>query len=492
MKRATSILTAWGVATALLLSGCGGGSGPASGEDGPAGGEPPSAGTGSLAVTLGDDPTQQYDEILLTVTEISLQGSDAPIILLDDSITVDLLQLDSATELLALVDEVPVGDYNRLFLQVERIDLNTLDDQGNVATSEQARVLANGRVNLNPRGGFTLGEDQSLIVQLDMDARRSFQLTQTGAAGQVLFRPVVFVDVLTVDDVQRLSFLSGNLRLLGGTEGDGAFELCDVEPVSGREVQPREGCLRVSLADDPSIFDAEAEPTELGTFTDGDSLIVGGRVASGNSGLQLQAAMIQAGDRDSFTRLGGTLEEAATDEGFRLLRDDADAVEVVLQPGAILFDHTGAAVEVDALAAGTRVRAMGVLSELEAANGEVDAAVEDEGEVVRALEVLRATAVGADLRETGSSTVTGIIDGVSNGTVQLLVDGDGLCIGITDDTRITVFESGGDGSGSREGELADLELGLEMEADLSEDTDAEGCSLATDVVLQPADLADEV
>lgn len=460
-------------ASCLVLAACGG-SGSSSATDDTSDGTE-NGGTGSVAVTLGDNPDEVYDEILLTVSGLELIGDDAPITLLDESITIDLLALDAATELLAIAPEVPAGRYNKLRLLVSNIDLNTLDADGNVETSEQARVLANGRVDLNPRGPFSVTDGGSVLVQLDMDAGRSFKLTQTGS-GQTLFRPVVFVDILGDADLQRVSFLHGTINRLGGENDDAGFELCDLRPLTGGGLSRRDECRTVELDDDTAIFDAAAEPIAFGAVDDQSPAVVGGRLgAADDDGFEFEALVVQLGERSEFRRIGGTLQADATAAGFTLIDDEEATLEVSLQSGAVLFDHTGDALELGDLVAGTQVRAMGVM---ETPEGDEAAAT------------LLATAVSADLREEDDDEVEGVISGIDGNEVTLLDDdGASRCILLNDDTRITVFEADDDGAGSRSGTVSDLAPDLEVEARVATDDDA--CAPASSLILELDDDVDD-
>jgi len=109
----------------------------------------------------------------------------------------DLLNLQTHAELLTLAADVPVGTYTKIRLLINSIKLINVDDLAtpeDESASQDVRLPANGKIDLNPRRGIALAAGQTLLIQLDMDANESLHLHETGN-GQWRLRPVVFVDI---------------------------------------------------------------------------------------------------------------------------------------------------------------------------------------------------------------------------------------------------------------------------------------------------------
>ena len=466
-----------------VLAACGGGGGGLdldTGNGEPVGGGPgDGSGTGSLGITVGDDPTRDFDEILITVNSVSLLGENEndPLLLSDEQFTFDLLALDAATELLVAVDDVPVGTYSKIRLQLDSIELRKVDDEGELTEEPvDVRLVANGKLDLNPRGSFEIAEGRVVIVQLDIQAGRSFKVIETGA-GRTMFRPVVFVDILGDGDLRRVTFLTGTIRLLAGPDGDEAFELCDARPLTGRGPGDRrfDECRRIDLAPDIALFDADANPIELAAIDDQSPAIVAGRVIPVDGRVGFEALMVQLGERSDFKRVSGFVAEDVDDGAFRLVSaPDADetGIAVSVQPGALLFDQDGEILEVSALTAGTPVRAMGLLLPV----SDPDPAQ------------LLATAISI---ETGPSEDedTEVLRGeitaltVEDSLIELGLDAVAGCAVFSDDTVFSIVTMDeDDGVTTETGSAADLEVGQQIEAVGPPGED--GCILATEVIIE--------
>jgi len=470
MSRAPLRALMGGLLFASLLSACGGGGGLSS-ETVTGSGPGTGTGTGSIGITLGDSPVDDFDEINITVSRVELLGGETDVVLSDETITVDLLALDAATELLLVADDVPAGQYAKIRLQVDRIELVRLDADGNVdGDPVEATLLANGKIDLNPRGTFNLTSGGTLIVQLDLDARRSFQAVRAGT-GQIRFRPVVFVDVLGDADLRRITFLAGNIARLALPEGETAFELCNARRLTGRGPGDRQlaECRPMNLVDGSAVFDPDADPIDFQAVSDNAPAVVAGRLVAGDEGLGFEALVVQLGDRSDFKRITGRVAEGAVDGDFRLVDASApeeQGIDVTVQPGALLFDQHGAILEVAALAAGTEVRAMGRLL-----------AAED----MQAPRLL-ATAIAVMVTEGALEEVAGTITNIDGDRFELALDGgDSACVQVTSDTAIQVVGDDGEAASSAAGGVDALEEGRRIEVRGERD---DGCVTALELIVE--------
>jgi hypothetical protein len=159
----------------LLALSCGGGGGSASS----------SAGTGTASVFLTDAPSDDFDEILVTITAVELLGADGPIVIFRGRETVDLKELEDFSDLFVYAEKVPVGRYSKIRMRVERVVLVKDDDETDVDPP------ADGHIDLVPKGPFEIREGVHLVIEIDMDAKKSIHISGNGK--KYNFRPVVFM-----------------------------------------------------------------------------------------------------------------------------------------------------------------------------------------------------------------------------------------------------------------------------------------------------------
>lgn len=314
-----------GVALLLAAAGCGG----SPSGDGSRGGAGRVAvfltdGAGTGAAKAAAQPSEDalgYREVLVTITRVELLGEGGAAVTLYDGPPrrVDLLDLRSASLLLCLL-EVPVGTYEKLRLTTSQIEL--VDAEGLV---EVVEPLANGKIDLNPQGPFTVGPDETVVVQLD--TKHALHVVETGG-GKVQFRPEVFVSVRSVPrpwPEGRLVRLQGSVVALSADlGGDPAKERWVLlSPWSGG--LPTGGddglapCLiKVGLGAEASFFDDQALEIAFADLALGDFVtVVGGFPESvlQDDGGGLPPTFEFAGalvERGTFVRLAGTVLTSPT------------------------------------------------------------------------------------------------------------------------------------------------------------------------------------
>lgn len=270
MKLANILLAAVCALTLSLLSGCGGGGGGSSSNQAAVANSPPAANasddqTGVVGIIIKDAPSDDYTRIMLRITRVELLGNGSPQSVFDGDLEFDLLALRNHGNLLSLSDEVRTGDYNKIRLRVSSITLYCLDANGD-EISVDVRVPANGKIDLNPRGNFTVAADNALLIQIDLDAKKSIHIVGTGN-GSHRFRPVVFVDIDEHAVPQGLIRVSGTVGQINDDEG--WFDLCDLNVHMDSST---DGCIRVNVDDATAFFDGNGEPQS------GDDIARGERV----------------------------------------------------------------------------------------------------------------------------------------------------------------------------------------------------------------------
>ena len=188
----------------FLLGGCGGSGG--GGDSGSGGGSWSTAGSGTVALFLADGPADDYDKIFITVCKVSLipaenNPNQSEVVLYESNrcFEVNLLELRDEDLLLSIKKRIPAGFYAKIRLEIDDIwsEGGPCDEPGKYFK------LPSGRIDLNPRGGIFVKSGATLSVRLDVDANKSINLHEAGNSGKCIFRPVVFVDIETIQTPQR-------------------------------------------------------------------------------------------------------------------------------------------------------------------------------------------------------------------------------------------------------------------------------------------------
>jgi len=259
----------------FFLGGCGGGGG--SGGSSSATG---SSGSGSVALLLADGPADEYDEINITITEVSLiprEGSGrSPVTIFQNSqgVEVNLLDLRDEDYLLTVNRRVPAGIYEKIRLQISDII-----PAGGPCPSLK---LPSGKIDLNPRGPIEVVPNRTLSIRLDVDANKSMNVSAS-----CNFRPVVFVDIEEGAPVRPCPrILSGTIsRIVKRSEVIVGFDL---------ELEGRRGEIQVRVSDDTAVFDQNGEfgGRELLNSQENEQVKVRGRLDDEG---RLQASVVVLG-----------------------------------------------------------------------------------------------------------------------------------------------------------------------------------------------------
>jgi len=267
------------ILAALMLASCGGGGG--GGGDTPVAAPPPPPpvaappDTGTVGVIITDAATEDFSQILATITAIELLGDDGRTTIFSGSETIDLLKLRNFTELFSVTDGVPAGDYSKIRLILSSLTLVRLDDNGNTIESANVALPGNGKIDLNPRQTFFVMPGSTLLLELDVDAKKSIKVVSTGNGNSYRFRPVVFVKIYERDQQDRLARVHGNVDSID--EAAREFVLCQSDFVSDPDDEDSDArdddrCLTVETDDDTGIFGADGEPADFTALMVGDPL----------------------------------------------------------------------------------------------------------------------------------------------------------------------------------------------------------------------------
>ncbi len=259
----------------LFLFSCGGGGG---GGSTPGSVSPASTGTVTLLVT--DAPSDDFNAIILSVTRAELFCDSGKVEVFSGFKKFDLLKLANVTEIFAEKD-VPVGICSKIRLTLKEIELVKKDGSG----SAYPKLPGNGKLDLNPRGGFEILPNTRRFIQLDMDAEKSIKETGNG---EYQFRPVVFVKIVTDSFDTKLVRLEGIVDNLD--VANGSFELCYIhaqnELLDDDSEDGNPYCVAVNTTRaDASFFDSNGDPTTINNLEDGDRVTAVGRFSLAGYGV---------------------------------------------------------------------------------------------------------------------------------------------------------------------------------------------------------------
>ncbi len=342
---------------AIFVSACGGGGGGSSAvspsntnsdSDSNTVADPAPVTPATVAVVITDASINDYDKALATITSIELLGDSGHVQIFNGSETVDFLLLADFVELFVVDGNVPPGDYDKIRLRLSNMTLvNVVDGGDDIET--HVDLVANGKVDLNPQGTFTLLPGQVVFISIDFELEKSLKLTETGK-GKIKLRPVIFVEIGTTP-----AFKDGLARVHGVVDGIaddfGSFRMCMTQLIS--RFPPDDGasidgfCLAVRVDEKTGLFAKDGKPITVGDLTNGQELTVVGILGlndgedgptpkplpvgineptqlpedgSGEDGdfatFALNAIVVEAGPFETWMRVRGQLKSPVDESGF--------------------------------------------------------------------------------------------------------------------------------------------------------------------------------
>lgn len=444
-------------------------------------------GTGRVSLLITDGPTNDFDQINVTVESISFLCEDdddndyedevnaleddgdgcREVILFEETRVINLLALRNYSDLLSTTT-VPAYTYSKIRLHVSRVELVRFDINGDVIFSEDAK-LSSKKIDLNPQGSFEVVEGGYLAIELDMDANRAIQVVETGN-GKFIFRPVIFVNILGVEDLKLV--ILQNRKVLSTDTG---FQLCEVD-----DVEVNDECLALLTSANTVVQDDQIDVViPPAGFEDNDIVTVLGKLGYGSiDALHIVIAADATEPQKLALFAGKATSPVAVDDSFGMETDD-DANNVVA-PGTMLtatlaasarvFDKFGTVVSSDNIKDGSDVDVFGL------ANPDLIAP-----ETVKAAFVIFDN---DDLEINFSGVIVEIIDTVitvevDNGSSATTTFN---CADINE-ARILLLESAGSSSSSEDIAIDRLLVG--MSVDVYGDDEYLGC-LTSDTVLVTA------
>jgi hypothetical protein len=245
----------------IYLAGCGSGGGGGGGFVGGTGQQ----GTGTVSVFIADGPADEYEEIWVTVNEVSLipvKGDPIVLFRSERGYEVNLLEYRDEDFLLT-VRRVPAWWY-------EKVRLRVSDVRAVGGPCEELKIkLPSGKIDLNPRGSFRVAPGGTLAIRLDIDANKSINLHPAGESEKCIFRPVVFVDIEPGKLAGRCpQIVSGTIVKLIYDDGEIKGFVLDLHGGRCR--------LKVRISDDTVIWNEFGEPSAPDVLEEGQRVKVRG------------------------------------------------------------------------------------------------------------------------------------------------------------------------------------------------------------------------
>lgn len=504
--------------------------GSGSGSNPPAGAES----TGSVGVLLTDAEGPQWDRALATISSIELLADDGDdedddedgdgnvTVFSGEPQTLDLLSLDDYADLFTVAEGIEPATFEKIRIRVDSLELVRLADDGSVDESVDARLVGNGKIDIEPRGDFEVRGGETVFVEVDFDMNKAFKTIETGA-GPTIVRPVVFARVHGEGRFDRLTRIAGSVdsidreaqRLTLCRSAGFADDDDDEDGDDGADDDDGRHCVRVATDDATGVFDADGLPVtfadvavddtltavgflrhargdddddddgdsddgdgddggdEEGGDDDADDAFGGGDAAERR--FTLEAVTLELGE--SFERFRGTIVSDAAGNAFDFELGPGQGFEAGTVIGAELaastriFSRSGEELDTSALTADTRAKVDGIV------------ALGDEGE---ADDLLRAAlvVVAADTSD-AEQMLSGAVVAVDTDeqTLRLRVDGTERCVRAGGADIFTVATD--DGLESSRAELAALDG--DFTADVYGSEGVDGCFDATHILASGPD-----
>lgn len=470
----------------FLLAGCGGSSSGANTQTNPV-----TPATVGLIIT--DAAIDDWDQVLATITSVELlvEGASPGHVLFAGEETIDLLQLRDFVEVFAIDENVPPGTYEKIRLRLSSLELVRLDAvTGEVAESRLTNLVANGKIDLNPRGSFEIAPGSILFITLDF-AVNSFKLTEANN-GRLIVRPVIFVEIDSVPAFRGLARFQGSIEELNAA--DLGFLLCgdrllayarnDIESTVERR------CVRVNTDADTGVFGADGLPITYSNLETGEDVTVVGRLHQRDVNsvfedpIVLQAFTIEAGAPGTWARVAGSVLTPLVNSQFELAvapaQGFAPGTEIAtrLFPETRLFTPRGEELDRAELLVGRNVTIDAVLA---LAQGELET-----NELRAALIIVETDADPAQ-----DVNLSGALLAVGGTSLTIATDLGDRCVNAADARIVQVSSGDANNIVTNELNLSELESALgalesnqQLEADILGSEGAGGCFDAVVVIVQ--------
>jgi len=406
--------------------------------------------TGHFVLTAGDNPLDDFDKAIFDISSITLIGDDeSQITVLNEMRSIDFLALETVNEVLAEID-LPIGHYSKLRLQVDKVTLVEIAEDDSIIREIDAKRVANGKVDVLVKGGFSILPGGNTIIAIDIDLEKSIKLVVHNNSYH--FRPVIFASVVSQLEHGRLIRLAGEFEAI--EESDSAFRLCNIDLLSDNDEVPETlGCRMVKTSEGVGVFttsESGLQITAISNFFNGEPVVVYGHLMHLDTNDTSSSALAEESNEEyqlgfnavvvangNFERLQGVATTAfdTNNETFSQLVDadlgvtpDASGfvTHLPLSSAAVLYNDQGQMVDAAAITVGTKI--------------------ETEGLVIGTVDLIDAI-IGIVKSGNPDILIQGLLTSVDFGNGWLYIEdiaAETHCIQVTDDTIINELSQIGD------------------------------------------------
>lgn len=437
-----------------------------------------------VAILFGVTPDTRFTRAEATIGRIELNDSAGRrVALLEGERTVDLLAVQDGAELLGLAKAVPPGPYDTVRIQLTDLSLIPKRESAAGGPMIEPRLPRDGYIVIKPRRRPEVAAGDVTILQIDLDLGKSVQQGDRNHDHDGFqFRPLFLVHRLSSAYRGRLVRFQGRITEINRSAVKGAVTslgVCGHNPSTrdpdrdgdvnagvtsaangavtaarqrGNPTRNEEGapaCVSVGLTPDAELFDV-AGPVAVDRLAGGQLVGVTGRITTDRHGrgVRLEAAMIEFGPREAYSRLSGTIANVSATDVFDLDPDGGGPrIAVQLRDGAKILSAEGFLQRGGDVVAGDRVRLVGSM---------------DTGDPA----LLRAhAAVIAKTADDSGMRVSGTIRDFDGATGTFTVTSAAGVVGIRleADAQILVLSVGDDGHVNEAVDLASLRAGQHVE-----------------------------
>lgn len=343
---------------AVILSACGGESSPSDTQIGDPSQHVNAPTTATVGILLTDAAVDAYKHAYVTITCVELiGGDDGHQLIFSGEETVDLLALRDSVRLLAVSEDVQPGDISKIRLCAQDMQLVEEDAEG-VENTIDVDLVANGKIDLNPRETITLAAGDVVFASLDWDMNESLKLTETGN-DRIIMRPVIFVKIGTEP-----AYKQGLVRVSGIIDAVApdftAFRLCLPDTPVQIPEDPIIGalCVDIVLNEKTGLFDPKGQPLTPDQLAPKTPVTVLGLLQRSEDGptvtpiqnaegedlvptiFQVLALVVEGGEPGTWSQLLGTLQTAVDPDldTFDFLLDNGQGFEDDTIVNGKLFD----------------------------------------------------------------------------------------------------------------------------------------------------------
>ena len=486
-------------ALAIGISSCGGGSSASN----PVAVTPPAVALkATVAITLTDASADDYDHAFVNITSVELLSDGGNQVIFEGDETVDLLALRDTVQLFAVNENVNPTNVEKIRIKATGMVL-VVDNSDGSTTETDVELVANGKIDLNPRGTIPIAAGEVVFVSLDWDVNESLKLTETGQ-GRIIMRPVIFVDIGTEP-----AFKQGLIRVTGVVQliADNAtvFRICSGDDAVQIPENPilNSLCLDVIVTDKTGLFGEDGLPILASELAVGEVVTVLGllqRSADGPVATPLQdggvdvdptpfqvlAIVVEGGDPSVWQQLLGTLKSVVDSvEGtFDFLLDNGQGhPDDTMLTGNL--DPTARIFLISRDMGVTEITGADLMAEDRAAVDAVQVPAADaaDPDVLRIAIMLARTPGDSDM-----ASIKGVILSVDSGAGTLMVATDSMDRCVTTDADTNIFEVlvNDDSVENMPATLEDLDVGAKIFVTGAED--GAGC-FAADLIIAEGQAA---